>query len=148
MRGRKAPREWCVQVNGKIVGLLLLFGLCAAAQPVAAQLVSGPGFEFETIPSYPTPSDDITIKLFGYWGRTGVPMDSQLEIMGSNIRIATSNSFFGCGPLETGWMLMVPIGQLPAGMYHVTVTYSSPSFQSPPPPITPPLPLLSPLPQE
>jgi len=121
MRGQTPAMEGVVRVKGTLVGLLLLVGLWAAAPPVAAH--HAPAFEFEVIPPYPTPSDDITLKLFGVMGCTAVPSNPQVEIVGFEIHIATSAPGV-CGPLETEWLLLVPIGPLPAGLYHVTVTFS------------------------
>jgi len=121
MRGQTPAMEGVVRVKGTLVGLLFLVGLWAATPPVAA--FHATRFEFEVIPPYPTPSDDITLKLFGVWGSTCVPEDPQMEIVDFEIRIATFIIIKEvCVGADTEWLLLVPLGPLPAGLYHVTVT--------------------------
>jgi len=119
MKGSKTAIGRFVFFNGYIVGIALLVGLCPAQ-------VSG-STQIEIIPPQPTPSDNITIKLFDTWGNDCVPIDPQVEVRGSEIHIATFIPREICSEIITPWVLLVPIGQFPAGMYHVIVTYSTPS---------------------
>jgi FG-GAP-like repeat/FG-GAP repeat len=83
----------------------------------------------EILPPDPTAADEITIRLSGTWPSSCVPQSSQVSRTGAQIVIATSSPSVACNPVPTDWSLGVPVGQLPAGSYHVSLTYNQQEIQ-------------------
>ncbi|HEY3127833.1 MAG TPA: hypothetical protein VGL91_00095 [Acidobacteriota bacterium] len=102
--------------------LVLLLMLVLHAQTTATQV--------EIVPTEPTASDSISIKLSGTWPNGCVPKNPQLSVSGQSIRIDTSNPGEICTDALTPWSLTVLVGRLAASSYEVVVNYSSPSQKS------------------
>lgn len=78
----------------------------------------------EVYPEAPTTSDVISLLLSGTWPDSCVPQSPQVIRLGNHISVATSNPGEVCLTVLTDWGLEVPLGELPAGTYDVTVTYA------------------------
>ncbi len=78
----------------------------------------------DVFPETPTTSDVISLLLSGTWPDSCVPQSPQVIRLGNRINVATSNPGEVCLTALTDWDLEVPLGELPAGTYHVTVTYT------------------------
>jgi hypothetical protein len=83
--------------------------------------------KIEVSPLNATGGDSLTIQLSGIWPNACAPQAPQATLSGSQIRIATSDPSAGgiCPQILTPWSLTLPIGRLPGGAYHVTLTYES-----------------------
>jgi len=73
-------------------------------------------------PANPRPNDNVTINLSGAWPTGCVPTLPELAVVGSEIRISTSNSSQVCTLVVTDWTLSVQ-QKFPVGNYVVRVTY-------------------------
>ena len=120
--GRDAIKR-CAGMSAVLAGVMLLMSVAVLAQ-------AGRTAQIEIQPANPTAGDNITIRLSGTWPNACVPQNPQVTVAGNRILIQTSNPGEVCGQALTPWSLTVPIGQLPAGVYEVVVTYRSPSFQN------------------
>jgi uncharacterized repeat protein (TIGR01451 family) len=83
--------------------------------------------EITVIPSSPTTSDAISVRLSGVWSDSCSPHSPQVRITGSEVRIDTAGVPPGvlCATVLTPWELVVPVGQLPVGSYRIVVIHSS-----------------------
>ncbi len=78
----------------------------------------------DVVPEAPTPSDEVTLLLYGTWPDSCVPQSPRVMRLGNRIHVDTSNPSEVCMPATTDWQLEAPVGELPAGTYEVTVTYT------------------------
>src|SRR5262249_8997071 len=78
--------------------------------------------DIEILPSTPTTDDNIRIKISGTWPNSCVPVNPQLKIEGSTIRIGTNIGDLVCLQVLTRWEHIVTVGKLEARTYDVVVT--------------------------
>jgi hypothetical protein len=115
---RDQIRAWMRWGGLTLLGLWLLGGGLAWTQDIRTA-------QIELMPPHPTPSDRLVIRLFGEWPNSCVPMNPQLSITGSEVRIDTANPDEVCLQLITAWELFVSVGQLPVGAYLVRVIHTA-----------------------
>ncbi len=96
-------------------------GTITVTQPATAQIVISP--------ANPTASDTISIRLSGVWPDSCAPQNPQLSVMGTDLRIDTSNSGQACLTVLTNWSLSVAVGTLPAANYTVRVIHTAGGVQ-------------------
>jgi hypothetical protein len=100
-----------------LLGLWLLGSACAWGQGLGTA-------QLELLPPHPAPSDRLVIRLFGEWPNACVPMDPQLSITGSEVRIETTTPGEFCAQVIIPWELFVTVGELPVGAYQVFVIHT------------------------
>lgn len=105
---------------GALLGWLLLLVLSSPSSASAGTLPAI--LEFEILPPAPTEADDISIRIFGVWPDSCVPMEAMASILEAEILIATVSIGPACLLTLTPWSETVPIGHLAAGEYEVIVT--------------------------
>jgi hypothetical protein len=101
-----------------LIGMWLLGGGFAWTQDLGTA-------QIELLPPHPTPSDRLVIRLFGEWQNSCIPMNPQLSITESEVRIETANPSQDCLQLIASWELFVSVGQLPIGAYQVLVVHTA-----------------------
>ncbi|MFP4202479.1 MAG: InlB B-repeat-containing protein [Candidatus Acetothermia bacterium] len=79
--------------------------------------------EIEVRPANPTEDDSITLVLSGRWPNSCTPESPRVRATGSRITVETSNSSEACLQKITPWELKVPVGELSADTYRVTVNF-------------------------
>jgi hypothetical protein len=77
------------------------------------------------MPPHPTPNDRLVVRLFGDWRNACVPMDPQLSITGSEVRIETTHPDDVCTQFIASWELFVSVGQLPRSTYQILVIHTT-----------------------
>jgi hypothetical protein len=117
--------QWAVWWVWRIVWTMLLWGAVASAQDVGSAAI-------ELLPPRPTPTDFITVRLFGTWPDACVPQVMQVSNTGNEIRIEMSSMSGACLTILRSWEQQVFIGQLAAGLYEVIVWYTPPAQTEPP----------------
>ncbi len=84
-----------------------------------------PAAQIEIVPSSPTATDNVSVRISGQWPDACIPRNAQVVIAGNEIRINTSNPGQVCAQVLTPYNLVVPVGRLDAGDYRVVVTHTS-----------------------
>lgn len=107
-----------------LVPLLLGTSLLALAQVPPCQV--------QIIPSNPTASDNIVIKITGYWPTACPKPTYSLFIWGNHIWITgqVTDQFPGCLPTMSQWTITAHLGTLSPGTYWVWVNLKDPVYGS------------------
>jgi hypothetical protein len=101
-----------------LIGVWGLWGAFAWTQEIGTA-------QIELMPPHPTPNDRLVVRLFGDWRNACVPMDPQLSITGSEVRIETTHPDDVCTQFIASWELFVSVGQLPRSTYQILVIHTT-----------------------
>lgn len=107
---------------GLVAGIVVVFAVHPWSGTAMAQC--GPWADVEVIPSHPTSADNITLVLSGVWCDSCTPKSPQVQILGSDIIVRTTNKDPVCIYAVTPWKLRVPVGKLAPGRYGVLVVHN------------------------
>ncbi len=109
-----AGRRLDVAVLIAVLGVLVL-GIEAAAQFGTV--------EVRILPEYSVEGSPIVLVVSGTGADSCVPRLDDVRIAAKHIVVATESPAMGCTSTPTPWSVLVPLEELPAGPYAVTITY-------------------------
>jgi len=119
-------KRWCCAQRGaaghrlEMAVLIAVLGVWMLGTGAAAQVGTA---EVQILPQSPTEDSAIVLVVSGTWTDSCVPKLAEIRISGKYIVLAMESPAMGCTRGPTPWSIFVPLGELPAGPYAVTVTH-------------------------